>query len=485
MTSAASFGLGRLAPEIVLLAAAIAAMLVHLFVRKGGRRAAGYVALAGIGAAAAALALTPPSGAGFFAGHLAVDGLALFFKAVILAAGALAIVLAFRFFDVEDGEPGEAYYLILLSIVGMSLAVSATDMVTTYVAFELFAIPSYVLAGIFKKERRSSEAGIKYFFLGTLSSAVMLLGMAFVYGLTGVTAYAEGGASLAGANGLAAVVAMSLFFAGLFFKAAFVPFHMWAPDVYEGAPTPLVVFLSTAPKAAVVAILVRVMTVLFGGYALEWSGVLQAVAVATMFWGNLAALTQRSLKRMLAYSAIAQAGYLAIGLAAWEGSGGMAVLFYAAVYVVMNAGAFGLILLVDRGGRFDESVEGLAGLARRAPLAAVSALVLLLSLTGIPPTAGFMGKYFLFTAAVDKGMVLLAAAGALNSVISLFYYFRIGKALFLDDPAPVPPGSGLPAAGRISPLVTVFLALAAAALLLLGLLPDLLSGPAARAVLGG
>jgi NADH-quinone oxidoreductase subunit N len=310
----------------------------------------------------------------------------------------------------------------------------------------------------------------------------MLLGMALVYGLTSVTGYAEGGALLAGANGLAAVVAMSLFFVGLFFKAAFVPFHMWAPDVYVGAPTPLVVFLSTAPKAAVVAVLVRAMTTLFGGYALEWSGVLQVIAIATMFWGNLAALTQTSLKRMLAYSSIAQAGYLAIGLAAWQGPGSLAVLFYAAVYVVMNAAAFGLILLVDRGGRFDESVDGLRGLVRRAPLAAASVLVVLLSLTGIPPTAGFMGKYFLFAAAVDKGLVLLAAAGALNSAISLFYYFRIGKAMFLEDAAP-DAGPGGPEG--LSRTVTAVLAVSAAALLLLGLLPGLLTAPAVRAVLGG
>jgi NADH-quinone oxidoreductase subunit N len=479
MTAAAASGLGHVLPEIVLLAAAVAAMSVHLFARRGGRRGAGCVALAGIAAAAVALGSTAPSAEGLFAGHVAVDAFALFFKAVILAAGAVSIVLAFRFFDVEGGEPGEAYYLILLSMVGMMAAVSATDLVTTYVAFELFAIPSYVLAGIFKKERRSAEAGIKYFFLGTLSSAVMLLGMAFVYGLTGLTAYAQAGPVLAGANGLAALVAMSLFFVGLFFKAAFVPFHMWAPDVYEGAPTPLVVFLSTAPKAAVIAILARAMTALFDGYSLEWSGLLQAAALATMFWGNLAALAQKSLKRLLGYSAIAQAGYLAIGLAAWGETGRVAVLFYVGVYAIMNAAAFGTILLVDRGGSFDESVEGLRGLARRAPLASASLLIVLLSLTGLPPTAGFMGKYFLLTAAVERGMVLLAAAGALNSAVSLFYYFRIGKAMFLEEGI-----SGGQAADGLSRSVTVVLALSAAALLLLGLWPDLLSGPAARAALG-
>ncbi|HEX2694575.1 MAG TPA: NADH-quinone oxidoreductase subunit N [Acidobacteriota bacterium] len=483
MISAAGSDLGHVVPELLLLAAAVASMFVHLFVKKGGRRGAGYVALAGIGAAGLALVLTPPSADALFGGHLAVDSFALYFKAVVLAAGALAIVLAFRFFDVEKSEPGEVYYLMLLSMIGMTAAVSATDMVTTYVTFELFAIPSYVLAGIFKKERRSAEAGIKYFFLGTLSSAVMLLGMAFVFGLTGSTGYGEAGPALAGANGLAALVAMSLFFVGLFFKAAFVPFHMWAPDVYEGAPTPLVIFLSTAPKAAVIAVLVRAMTVLFGGYTMEWGTILQAVALATMFWGNLAALTQKSLKRMLAYSSIAQAGYLAIGLAAWGGSDGMAVLFYVAVYVVMNAAAFGLILLIDGGGRFDESVDGLRGLVRRAPVAAVSALVVLLALVGLPPTAGFMGKYFLFTAAVDRGLVLLAAAGALNSAISLFYYFRIGRAMFLEEVSPPPDGGRRPAE-NVSRIVTSVLAVCAALLLILGLMPSLLVSRAAAALLG-
>ena len=484
MTTAATFGLGHFLPEAVLLAGAGASMFVHIFVKRRGRRAAGYVALGGIAAAAVALALTPPSAEAFFAGHLAADAFALFFKAVVLAAGALAIVLAFRFFDVEGSEPGEVYYLILLSMIGMTASVSATDMVTTYVAFELFAIPSYVLAGIFKKERRSSEAGIKYFFLGTLSSAVMLLGMAFVYGLTGQTAYAEAGPVLAGGSGLAALVAMSLFFIGLFFKAAFVPFHMWAPDVYEGAPTPLVVFLSTAPKAAVIAVLARAMAVLFDGFVLEWSGLLQAVALATMFWGDLAALTQKSLKRMLGYSAIAQAGYLAIGLAAWGESARTAVLFYIVVYVVMNAAAFGLILLVGGGGRFDETIDGLRGLVRRSPLAAASVLVVLLALIRLPPTAGFMGKYLLFSAALDKGMVLLVAAGALNSAISLFYYFRIGRAMFLEEAlSGVPPGEA-PAPEGVSRAVTAVLAVSAALLLLLGILPDLLTTPAASAVLG-
>jgi NADH-quinone oxidoreductase subunit N len=220
------------------------------------------------------------------------------------------------------------------------------------------------------KERRSAEAGIKYFFLGTLSSAIMLLGMALVFGLSGETGYAAIGPRLGGANARVVLTAMILFFVGLFFKAAFVPFHMWAPDVYEGAPTPLVIFLSTAPKVVVFAVLIRAMTMLFGGQAGHLGPIFQFIALATMFWGNLAALAQKSLKRMMAYSSIAQAGYLAIGLAAWGDAGRQAVLYYAVAYVFMNAGAFGLILLVDRGGRFGEGVDDLRGLARRAPMAA-------------------------------------------------------------------------------------------------------------------
>ena len=480
MVSASASGLSFLVPELILLAAAAVSMFVHLMGRAKGRRAAGIVALAGLAAAGAALAFTPAGEGAILGGHLARDSFALFFKAVILLAGGLSIVYAFRFFDLEGHEPAEAYYLILLSTIGMMAAVAALDLITLYVAFELFAIPSYVLAGIFKKERRSAEAGVKYFFLGTLSSAVMLLGMALVFGLTGGTAYAGMGETLARANTAIVLVAMILFFAGLFFKMAFVPFHMWAPDVYEGAPTALVIFLSTAPKAAVLAVLVRAMTDLFGGLSLHWTHVFQFAALATMFWGNLAALAQKSVKRMMAYSSIAQAGYLAIGLAAWGDGARQAVLFYALAYVFMNAAGFGLVLLVDRNGRFGEDLDDLRGLVRRAPLAAGSVIIILLSLTGIPPTAGFVGKYLLFAAAVDHKLYVLAVAGALNSAISLFYYFRIGKAMFMEENPQADGGNG----EHSSRLVTVLLVLSAAALLAAGILPSLVLSWTASSLLG-
>ncbi|HSA95496.1 MAG TPA: NADH-quinone oxidoreductase subunit N, partial [Acidobacteriota bacterium] len=413
--------MGALLPEFSLLATSVVAMFAHLFFRKKGHRYAGWAALGGFAVAAALLAAAPARAGAILAAGMVVDPFAVFLKMSVLLAGALAVWLAFRFFDIEGSEPGEVYILMPLSMIGMMAAISSVDLVTTYVSFELFAIPSYVLAGIFKKDLRSGEAGIKYFFLGTLSSGVMLLGMALVFGLTGETNYAAIAERLGAADGRILLAGMVLFLAGLFFKAAFVPFHMWAPDVYEGAPTPLAVFLSTAPKAAVFAMIIRAMVGLFGRAEAEGTLILQGIAILTMFWGNIAALVQKNIKRMMAYSSIAHAGYLAIGLAAWGEPARWAVLFYVVVYVIMNAAAFGLILLFRRGGTFGESVDDVRGLARKSPLGAAALLVLLLSLTGIPPTAGFMGKYFLFAAAIGRGMVLLAVAGAVNSVISLFY----------------------------------------------------------------
>lgn len=474
--SPAFSGLRGLWPEILLLGAAAAAMFIHIFARRKAPRRAGFVSLAGF-IAAAALLFLPRSTGPIFSGALVVDPFAVFLGLSILVSAILTVVLSFRFFDVERSEPGEVYVLMPLTVIGMMAAVSSVDLITTYVAFELFAIPSYVLAGIFKKDFRSAEAGVKYFFLGSLSSGIMLLGMALVFGLTGETQYASISKSLAGVDGRIALAGMILFFAGLFFKAALVPFHMWAPDVYEGAPTSLVVFLSTAPKAAVFAVMIRLIAVLFSRFEVQWSLIFQVIAVVTMFWGNITALLQRNVKRMMAYSSIAHAGYLTIGLAALGDMARLAVLFYIFVYVVMNAAAFGMILLFRKEGTFGESVEDFRGLAGKSPLAATAILVLLLSLTGIPPTAGFMGKYFLFAAAVGKGMIPLAAAGAVNSAISLFYYFRIGRAIFLEED---PSGSRL---DRPAGLLFVLTA-SALVLLVLGAFPSLLGQFAASSVLG-
>ncbi|MFH0977247.1 MAG: NADH-quinone oxidoreductase subunit N [Spirochaetota bacterium] len=421
-------------PELIVLAFALVAMLAHLFIKSKGKRIAGIISILGLIAGAVALLKTPITNGEIYSGNLVVDQFAFYFKIIFLISGLLTIVLSFKFFDVEKSEPGEAYYLIMLSVVGMMFVVSAVDLITFYIAFETFALSSYILAGIFKKDKRSSEAGIKYFILGTLSSAIMVLGVALLVGIAGSTNYAEISKILSStATSKLALTGMLLLFSGLFFKLALVPFHMWTPDVYEGAPTPLVVFLSTAPKAALFAILIRMIFSIFTVFQNQWTMVFQVIAIVTMFWGNLAALTQKNIKRMMAYSSIAHAGYIMMGLAAFGAMGNIAVLFYLFVYLFMNAAAFGMILLVQKQNGFGENIDDMKGFAKKSPVMASGIIVLLLSLTGIPPTAGFMGKYFLFAAVVEKGLYTLAIIGALNSVISLFYYFQIGKAMFMEE----------------------------------------------------
>jgi len=455
-----------LIPEITLLVFALAAMVFHLFGGARGRRWAGVISLAGLLVSLWVLIFAPLNPSPIYSGTLNADAFAFFFKIIFLLAGALSVVLAFKFFDTEGYEPGEVYYLLLFAVCGMMLTVSATDLISFYASFELFALVSYILAAIFKKERRSAEAGLKYFILGVLSTGIMLLGMALVYGLSGQTNFYAIGQALAGAQAKLVLTGMIFFFIGLFFKLALVPFHMWTPDVYEGAPTPLVAFLSTAPKAAVFAVLMRLIMSVFSGQEAAWSVLFSFIAVVTMFWGNIAALMQTNIKRMMAYSSIAHAGYILIGLAAWSHSGSIAVLFYLFVYLFMNTAAFAIVLLLARPHGFAENVDDLNGLAQHSPLLAGGIVVLLLSLTGIPPTAGFFGKYYLFTAAIEKGLYWLVVAGALNSVISLFYYFRIGKAIFMENPTGPEPGRSL--------YVRTVLYASFVAILLFGILPGLL-----------
>ncbi len=465
-----------LVPEIALLAVAVVALFAHVFMRRGGARAAGLISFFGL-FLVLWLQILAPAGGPLYSGTLMADGFSFFFKVIVLLAAALTVVLSFRFFDVECDEPGEVYYLLLFAVAGMMFTVSATDLITFYVAFELFAIVSYVLAGIFKKERRSAEAGLKYFILGILSSAVMLLGMALLYGLSGQTAFDRVAAAIGSADPRLAVTAMLLLLVGIFFKMALVPFHMWTPDVYEGAPTPLVAFLSTAPKTAVFAVAIRLLLTVFAPLESQWRLVIGLVAVLSMFWGNVAALHQENIKRMMAYSSIAHAGYMAIGLVALGPRGIQAVLFYLFAYLFMNTAAFALVLVVQARGGFGERVSDLAGLARRQPLLSAAVVVLLLSLTGIPPTAGFMGKYYLFNAAVQMKFYWLAVAGALNSVISLFYYFRIGRAIFMEEP------NG-PTTVDHSLYARAVLAVCVALLLVFGVLPGPLADFAASVLPG-
>jgi len=449
-----------LAPEMVLVAFAALALLVHVFAKNGVRKAAAVIIL-GLTAAVYILNVNPTSADAIYSGTITVDLFSNYFKFLFIISGILTVILSFAFFDLEKSEPGEVYYLMVFAIIGMMFTVSSSDIISFYVSYELFAITSYILAGIFKKDIRSSEAGLKYFILGVLSSGIMILGLGLLFGLTGETSFSGIAKNIQAADPRISTAAMIMVFTGFFFKTAMVPFHMWTPDVYEGAPTPLVGFISVAPKAAVFAVMMRLCGGMFSSMGSKWEPMIGMIAVASMLWGNIAALRQNNLKRMFGYSSIAQAGYLMIGIAAWGGRGMMSVMFYLFVYLFMNTAAFAIVLITNGKNTFSEDIDDLNGLVKKSPLTAACAIVLLLSLTGIPPTGGFIGKYFLFSAAVERGMIYLAVAGALNSVISLFYYFRIGRAMFMEEQDPFvrqdPPSGYVRAVILLSTIVILLL----------------------------
>jgi NADH-quinone oxidoreductase subunit N len=399
-----------------------------------------YIALLVL--AAAALALIPSLGQNaVVATMLTVDGFAVFFKALAIIGIALVILTAVAYLPSRTAFGGEFYAFLLITGLAISLAVSANNLVMIYLAMEFLSITSYVLAGYIRQDRRSGEAALKYFLYGATASAVMLYGMSLLYGFAGTTDLAQLSGALAARPSIwLTTPAIILLLAGFGFKASLVPFHQWAPDTYEGAPTPVTAFLSTASKATGFAILMRVFLTGLGGVSGVWIVLLVAVAVLTMTLGNLTALRQSNVKRLLAYSSIAQAGYVLIGVAAvvsdptrtFTGING--VLIYLLAYVFTNVGAFAVVTAVETAtGKVD--LQEYAGLVRRAPWLAGMLLVFLLSLGGIPPTGGFLGKFFVFGAAVQRGMWVLVAIAAINSVVAIFYYLNIVRYMFFV-PAP-------------------------------------------------
>ncbi len=379
---------------------------------------------------------------------MTLDGLALFFKLITVLMLAIIILSAGEYVKVHTPFRGEFYAFVLLAGLSIMLASAATNLVMIYLSIEFLSITSYVLTGYLRDDVRSTEAAIKYFIYGAAASAVMLYGFSLLYGATGATGLVEIATALAtGSVTLRWLVfpALVMVLAGLGFKIALVPFHQWSPDAYEGAPTPVTAFLSVGPKAAGFAVLIRFLIVALPAFQVNWSAMLAGVAILTMSLGNLIALWQTNVKRMLAYSSIAQAGYMLIGLAAlaplaesWT-NGLNALLLYLFAYLFTNLGAFAVVIAVeDRTG--SANLPDFSGLIRRSPFLAVSMLVFLLSLIGIPPTGGFMGKLFVFGAAVQRQMILLAVIGVLNSVISVYYYYKIMRPMLFeraDDAEPI------------------------------------------------
>jgi len=454
-------------PELVLTAGALIVLIADVLMPRASRALA-MVTLLAIGATVAALVPFATTRVEVAHGLLAVDGFALFFKVVFLGAAALTVLMSVRYLEIEGASPGEYYFLILCATLGMMIMAGGIDLITIFIGLETMAVSFYILAGFIKPNQKSNEAAVKYFLLGAFSLGILLYGMSLMYGLSGTTNLRVMATAFVGQEHDARLVlAVILVVAGVGFKIAAVPFHMWAPDVYEGAPTPVTAFLSVGSKAASFAMLLRIFLEGLPSMSADWRLLFEVLAIVTMTVGNLAALTQTNLKRMLSYSSIAHAGYLLIGVVAGTPRGVSAMLIYLLIYAFMQLGAFMVIVLMLREDVVGDELKDFSGLYSRHPFAAFAMLLFMLSLGGIPPTAGFMGKFWLFGAAIDAGYVWLAVIGVLNSAVSLYYYIRLVVFMYLK-----PAGGG--SAPTTTPALTLALGVAVAATLVLGIYPRLL-----------
>lgn len=430
-----------LSPEITLAVAAIIVLAVGLMLPKGPRK--GMVPLTVL----AILVTAAVTGSQFFVGTQGsflngmyfTDPFSNFFKLLFLATALLVVLASTDYVQKFPAHRGEFYGLVLFAVLGMMVMSGAGDLITLYIGLETMTITFYVLVAYRTGDAKSSEAGFKYLVLGSASSAVFLYGVSFLYGLTGSTLISDIASSLANDMSPATILAVVLVFAGFAFKISLIPFHMWAPDIYEGAPTPITAYLAAASKAAGFAALVRVLIIGLKAqtFGVTTEYVLGALIGITMIGGNLMAIPQKNFKRMMAYSSIAQAGYIAIGLLAGTQAGVKGVLFYAMIYAFATMGAFTVAIMVS-GVQGSAEIKDFAGLARRSPLAATVMTVSLLSMAGIPPLAGFVGKFYLFTAVIDSGWISLAYVGFVMSMISVYYYLLVVRTMFLDEGANLP-----------------------------------------------
>ena len=458
-------------PELVLTAGALILLIADVLLPRGSKALAAVTLLA-LGATAASL--VPFAGTHVEVAHglLAVDRFALFFKVLFLAAAALTVLMSVRYLEIEGVSPGEYYFLILCATLGMMIMAGGIDLISIFIGLETMAVSFYILAGFIKPSQRSNEAAVKYFLLGAFSLGVLLYGMSFMYGLSGSTGLRVMAKAFVGQErDPRLILAVIMVAAGVGFKIAAVPFHMWAPDVYEGAPTPVTAFLSVGSKAASFAMLLRIFLEGLPTLSVDWTLLFQVLAIVTMTVGNVAALTQSNLKRMLAYSSIAHAGYLLIGVVAAGAGysrGVTATLVYLFTYSFMQLGAFMVIVLMRRQNAIGDELKDLSGLYARRPVVAFAMLLFMLSLGGIPPTAGFMGKFWLFSAAIESGYTWLAVIGVVNSAISLYYYLRVVVFMYLKKDATVTGDLA------VSPSLALAMGVAIVATIFLGVYPKAL-----------
>jgi len=476
-----------IAPELILTVCACVALVMEVILPYRKSKLTAYFSLIGIALAFVSLALQlngPMPVEGFY-GMVRIDGFAILFRIIFLISAALAIGISTRFLDIEGEQHGEYYSLILFATVGMMFIACGYDLISLYISLELMALTFYVLVAFTKREKRSNEAAMKYFLLGAFSSGILLYGMSLIYGVAGSTNIGEIGSSLndivakiqgdqnyAGLRPLL-LLGMIALGAGLFFKIAAVPFHMWAPDVYEGAPTSVTAFLSTGSKAASFALYARIFSEALPAMRADWAPLLGLVAAITIMVGNWAAVTQENSKRLLAYSSISNAGYLLLALIANNEYGRIGLIVYLFVYTLMNMGAFGVIISLRRRGIIGDNVDDLTGLAHKAPVMAAMMAIFMLSLGGLPVTGGFIGKYFLFGGLIQQGAIehkswyyWLAGWAIINTVVSFAYYFRFIKVMYLGDRI----ADNKPLA--LSPALQVALAVAVIGIIAVGVFPQ-------------
>ncbi len=452
--------LSMVLPEIVLSLGGLALLMVAAWGGPAVSRAVSWVAVAVLIGAGIAL-FTPATTADVtaFDKLYRVDLFGAYAKVLIFFAAAVSIIIAPRFFARTSGEDLRPEYpiLILFATAGMGIMVSANDLLTLYVGLELNSLASYVLASFMRRDVRSAEAGLKYFILGSLASGILLYGISLVYGFSGTTVFGDIAAAYAAGSNTGLLFGLVFVFAGLAFKMSAVPFHMWTPDVYEGAPTPVTTFFASAPKVAAMALSVRVAIEAMGPVTSDWRQIVIFAALASIVLGAVAAIGQQNIKRLLAYSSINNVGFALIGLAAGTAEGVAGVLTYLTIYVVMTLGSFLVVLQMrDADGQPVETIASLSGLSRTRPALAAALAIFMFSLAGIPPLFGFWAKFAVFEAAVKAGLFPLAAIGIAASVIGAFYYLKIVKTMYFDEPAPAYAKSDSALEGGLIAVAAVF-----------------------------
>ena len=462
----------RVLPEILLVVVGTLIMVLEPLTSKPSKRALGWTALAGLVAALIPAVLGELAPGTAFSGMVMIDGFAVFFRVLVIAAAIVVVLMSGSYLRREEAEGGEYYALLLYSVAGQCIMAAAGELIVVFIGLEISSISSYVLAGYLRRAKLGNEAAAKYFLLGSFATAFLLYGIALIYGATGTTSlqgirnvlahpHSASSAMLVGA-------AAALMFVGLAFKVSAAPFQIWAPDVYQGAPAPVSAFLAAGPKVAAFAVLIRGYMTAFSTVGASWTGIVAASALLTMLVGNFAALVQSNVKRMLGYSSIAHAGYVMVAVAAHSVTGTAAAMFYLAAYVFMNAGAFAVVAQFSRAGEQFVEIDDFAGLGWRQPGTAALFSIFLLSLIGVPLTAGFFGKFYIFKAALDANLVWLTVIGLLTSAVAAYYYLRLLVVMYMKEP-----GDALQDLPPLSAGTRTALWISAAFTLVLGIFPSL------------